>query len=304
MCVRRTYPHGNGEWNSVMGSFQWGRALGTVSATWSGAKRYTITSITPQFFQGPWTLTSPATEQIRRCAVIGQFVPPTAETVYAILPSSGLSVTGLVSYDATTDPNHLLGGQRLLVQGRLAGHKGRSGRPGQRPRRGRMGRLDRSLPDDGWRTGPGEIPLLPLVLRPSPGGRVRLLAGPDHHSDLGHSDSSTGGSVRPGNHWATLYTPMQRPAPRRRCLAQPHQRSHRSPKGRMSGVPSSSFDSVNAPRHHSALKIRCHRIVQPTRMAGPGSTTGVTAGVHNRRASCRAIDVIDTSWAQPSLSTP
>ena len=109
-CTYNAHTHmatatGTVEWVPTAG----GGALGTVTTSWSGKGNFAVASTTPQFFQGPWTLTSAASEQIRHCSVIGQFAPPTAETVYAMLQRAGLPVTGLIAYDATSDPNHLLG---------------------------------------------------------------------------------------------------------------------------------------------------------------------------------------------------
>jgi hypothetical protein len=43
------------------------------------------------------------------CSVTVNFAPPTAESVYAYLVAKGLPMTGLIAYNASTDPNHLLG---------------------------------------------------------------------------------------------------------------------------------------------------------------------------------------------------
>ncbi len=42
-------------------------------------------------------------------AATPQQPPPTAEQIYTKLQTAGLPIDGLIIYDATTDPNHLLG---------------------------------------------------------------------------------------------------------------------------------------------------------------------------------------------------
>lgn len=95
-------------------------ALGTVTATWSApAKKksgshkaipaYSLSATSQQFYSGLWSLSQAATTKPVRCALTLNFAPPTAASVTAYLQAKGLPMQGLVVYDASTDPNHLLG---------------------------------------------------------------------------------------------------------------------------------------------------------------------------------------------------
>lgn len=86
-----------------------GGALGTVSVDWTGKHKYTASAVTPQFFDGSWSLAGTATTNISHCNISGQFVAPTAESVLTYLQAHSLPVTGVIAYDAATDPNNLLG---------------------------------------------------------------------------------------------------------------------------------------------------------------------------------------------------
>jgi hypothetical protein len=100
-----------------------GGALGTISATWTApAKRtghakkgspkplpYTLSATTSEFFSGLWTLAEPAMNAPTACSVTASFMAPTAESVTAYLTAKGIPITGVISYNASTDPNHLLG---------------------------------------------------------------------------------------------------------------------------------------------------------------------------------------------------
>jgi hypothetical protein len=107
---------GTVKWEPVGG----GGALGTVTAAWSApaTKRhghhkatpaYSVSATSQQFFYGPWALSGNATTKPARCSLTLNFAAPTASSVTAYLQAKGLPVTGLIVYDASTDPNHLLG---------------------------------------------------------------------------------------------------------------------------------------------------------------------------------------------------
>ncbi len=119
---------------SAGGAISWapaggGGALGTASVVWSAPTKktpphkkgapaqtvYSVPAASQQFFSGLWSLsgtwapskgttTTPAT-----CALTLNFAAPTAESVEAYLAGKGLPITGVIAYDASTDPNHLLG---------------------------------------------------------------------------------------------------------------------------------------------------------------------------------------------------
>jgi hypothetical protein len=119
---------------SAGGAVSWvpsggGGALGTVSVVWSSPPKktashkkgapaqtvYSVPAASQQFFSGLWSLsgtwappkgtkTPPAT-----CALTLNFAAPTAESVESYLAAKGLPITGVVAFDASTDPNHLLG---------------------------------------------------------------------------------------------------------------------------------------------------------------------------------------------------
>jgi hypothetical protein len=97
-----------------------GGALGTVTATWSApaTKRhgghkatpaFSLSATSQEFFYGPWSLSGTATAKPTRCALTLNFAAPTASSVTAYLQAKGLPITGLIVYNASTDPNHLLG---------------------------------------------------------------------------------------------------------------------------------------------------------------------------------------------------
>jgi hypothetical protein len=110
---------------SAVGAITWvpaggGGALGTVAATWSApaTKRqghhkatpaYSVSATSQQFFSGPWLLSQIATSKPTRCALTLNFAPPTASSLTTYLQAKGLPITGLIVYDSSTDPNHLLG---------------------------------------------------------------------------------------------------------------------------------------------------------------------------------------------------
>lgn len=95
-------------------------ALGTVMATWSapgtkghaghkGTAPYSVSATSQQFFSGLWSLSETASVKPTRCALTLAFAPPTASSVTGYLQAKGLPITGLMVYNASTDPNHLLG---------------------------------------------------------------------------------------------------------------------------------------------------------------------------------------------------
>lgn len=84
-------------------------ALGTVSVTWTGPHRYKVHAAIPEMFEGRWSVVVPATRALAACKLSGTFAAPTAETTLAFLQARGLPITGVIAYNATTDPNHLLG---------------------------------------------------------------------------------------------------------------------------------------------------------------------------------------------------
>ena len=97
-----------------------GGALGTVAVTWSapatkrhghhkGTPAFSVSATSQQFFSGLFSLTQSATEKPTHCAFALNFAPPTASTVEAYIQAKGLPITGLIVYNASTDPNHLLG---------------------------------------------------------------------------------------------------------------------------------------------------------------------------------------------------
>jgi hypothetical protein len=86
-----------------------GGALGSVTVRWAGAQGSTVSVATPQFFDGPWTVSTPATKRPTHCAIVGRFAPLTADAVVAFLQRRGLPITGIIVYNAATDPEHLLG---------------------------------------------------------------------------------------------------------------------------------------------------------------------------------------------------
>jgi len=96
---------GKVEWRHPEGS----GALGTVSVKWTGKGRYSLAATTPQIFRGRWVLSARATKDVSRCAISGTFSAPTAESVIAYLQAHQLPISGVIAYNATTDPNHLLG---------------------------------------------------------------------------------------------------------------------------------------------------------------------------------------------------
>lgn len=119
---------------SVGGAISWvptggGGALGTVSVVWSASPKktashkkgtttptvYSVPAASQQFFSGLWSLSGtwappkgtksmPAT-----CGLTLNFAAPTAESVESYLAAKALPITGVVAFDASTDPNHLLG---------------------------------------------------------------------------------------------------------------------------------------------------------------------------------------------------
>jgi hypothetical protein len=86
-----------------------GGALGTVTAKWIGKGRHSVSAVTPELFDGLWTLSVVSTKPVTHCSVSGQFAPPTAESVVTFFQNHGFPITGVIAYNVTTDPNHLLG---------------------------------------------------------------------------------------------------------------------------------------------------------------------------------------------------
>jgi plastocyanin len=95
-------------------------ALGTVTAVWSApaTKRqgrhkaspgFSVSATSQQFFYGSWSLSDNATTKPARCTLTLNFAAPTASSVTAYVQAKGLPITGLIVYNASTDPNHLLG---------------------------------------------------------------------------------------------------------------------------------------------------------------------------------------------------
>jgi hypothetical protein len=97
-----------------------GGALGTVTATWSApatrrrgrhkaTPAFSVSATSQQFFYGPWSLSDNMTSKPNRCALTLNFAAPSASSVTAYLQAKGLPITGLIVFNASTDPNHLLG---------------------------------------------------------------------------------------------------------------------------------------------------------------------------------------------------
>jgi hypothetical protein len=97
-----------------------GGAVGTVTAKWSApaVKRhghqkaepaFSVSAMSLQLFSGLFSLTQTAPVKPKHCAFALSFAPPTASSVVTYLQAKGLPISGLIAYDASTDPNHLLG---------------------------------------------------------------------------------------------------------------------------------------------------------------------------------------------------
>jgi hypothetical protein len=90
-----------------------GGAQGTITVTWSntlkGKKHYAINEATGALFVGPWSLSTEGAKPVSDCTVTPSFAEPTAASVESVLMAAGLPISGLIVYNATTDPNHLLG---------------------------------------------------------------------------------------------------------------------------------------------------------------------------------------------------
>jgi hypothetical protein len=60
-------------------------------------------------FHGLWSLSDNASTKPTRCSLTLNFATLTASSVTTYLQAKGLPITGLIVYNASTDPNHLLG---------------------------------------------------------------------------------------------------------------------------------------------------------------------------------------------------
>jgi plastocyanin len=88
-------------------------AQGTITVTWTngekGKKGYTLNQATGSLFEGPWSLSTQGTKAVTHCTLLATFTAPTASSVEAVFAAAGLPISGLITFNATTDPNHLLG---------------------------------------------------------------------------------------------------------------------------------------------------------------------------------------------------
>ena len=89
-----------------------GTAIGNMSATLNESQKRTATAVTmigSLQLSGAFSLSGSVASKPTTCRLVPAFAAPTATRMASYFASKGLPVTGIITYNATTDPNHLLG---------------------------------------------------------------------------------------------------------------------------------------------------------------------------------------------------